>query len=87
MMVIVAIMILSIYFVCPIIGKIALLLANTVLPDPMPFVDEFIMWVGLFAQLSRLLRMAEFIRTHRSFCIAVATIFLLLVLIFIIILI
>lgn len=61
-----AIIILSIYFVCPIIGKIALLLANTVLPDPIPFVDEVIMWIGLLMNLSRLMDIAMFIREHKQ---------------------
>lgn len=66
MSVIIAVIILSIYLVCPIIGKCALLLANTILPDPVPFVDEFIMWIGLFAHLSRLMRIADFVRTHKK---------------------
>ena len=64
MMLILAIIILSIYFVCPLIGKLALLLANMVLPDPIPFVDEIIMWVGLLMDLSKLMDIAIFIRTH-----------------------
>lgn len=66
MMVILAIIILSIYFVCPIVGKIALLLANMVLTDPIPLVDEIIMWVGLLMDLSRLMDVAEFVRTHKE---------------------
>lgn len=64
MTLILAVIILSIYFVCPLIGKLALLLANTVLTDPIPFVDEIIMWVGLLMDMSKLMDIAMFIRTH-----------------------
>lgn len=66
MMIVAAIFIICIYLVCPIVGKIALLLANTILPDPLPFVDEFIMWIGLLTHLSRLMDIAEFVRTHKT---------------------
>lgn len=82
MTVVAAIVILGIYLTCPIVGKIALLLANSVLPDPIPFVDEFIMWIGLFAHLSRLLRVAEFIRDHkRVLTLALVAVILMLLLI------
>lgn len=66
MAVIVAIIVLAIYLACPLIGKIALLLANTVLPDPLPFVDEIIMWIGLLMNLSRLMSIAEFVQKHKK---------------------
>ena len=78
MMFVAAIMIISIYLVCPIVGKIALLLANTILPDPVPFADEFIMWIGLFAHLSRLMNIAEFVRTHKTVCVAAFVAFVIL---------
>lgn len=65
-MIIAVILILSIYLACPLVGKIALLIANSIIPDPIPFVDEFIMWVGLFAHLFRLLRIAEFVANHKK---------------------
>lgn len=66
MAVIVAIIVLAIYLACPLVGKIALLLVNTVLPDPLPFVDEIIMWIGLLINLSRLMSIAEFIQNHKK---------------------
>lgn len=80
MAIIAAIMILLIYLSCPILGKIALLIANTLIPDPIPFVDEFIMWMGLFIHLSRLMKLAEFVRNHKK---AVAVAFIVLVILFI----
>lgn len=82
MMILVSIIIMGIYITSPIIGKIALLLANMVLPDPIPFVDEFIMWIGLFTHLSRLMDVAEFIRNHKV-GVMVGVIILMLILIFI----
>lgn len=79
MMLIAALVIMSIYLVCPIVGKIALLLANTILPDPIPFVDEFIMWVSLLVHLSRLMSIAEFVRTHKVICITASIILLILI--------
>lgn len=66
MLIIVAIMIISIYMACPLIGKIALLIVNSIVPDPIPFVDEFIMWIGLLLHLSLLMRSAEFVYTHKK---------------------
>ena len=54
MLIIVAVIIFIIYLACPIIGKIALLLANSILPDPVPYIDEIIM------------RIAEFISEHKK---------------------
>lgn len=65
-MLIFAIFILLIYFACPLAGKAALLLANTVLPDPIPYVDEIIMWIGLLKDLSRLMDIAFYVRTHKE---------------------
>lgn len=79
MLFIAAATIIAIYLVCPLVGKIALLLANTILPDPVPFVDEFIMWVGLFIHLSRLMWIAEFVRTHKTLCVISSIVLLLLI--------
>lgn len=85
MMVIVAVLILAIYLASPIVGKIALLLVNTVLPDPIPFVDEIIMWIGLIMNLIRLMEIAEFIREHKK-AIIVTLVLLFVVVLFIVIL-
>lgn len=66
MLIIVSIIIIIIYLACPIIGKLALILANSILPDPVPYVDEIIMWIGLLMHLSRLMRLAEFIQEHKK---------------------
>lgn len=81
LIIVVAIIILVIYLACPLIGKIVLLAANTFIPDPIPFVDEAIMWIGLLFHMVRVLEIAAFVSEHKvlSFFIACA------VLIFIII--
>lgn len=82
MAVIVAVIVMIIYLLCPLIGKIALLMVNTVVPDPIPFVDEFIMWVGLMHNLSRMTKIALFIKEHKflSFLIFVCIIIALFIL-------
>jgi hypothetical protein len=65
-LIILAIFILLIYFASPLIGKIVLLIANQFIPDPIPFVDEIIMYVGLFAHLNRLLHITNFIALHKK---------------------
>lgn len=65
MLYIIGIIILAVYLASPLIGKIILLLANTYIPDPIPLVDEFIMWVGLLAYIAQLLRTIEFIAEHK----------------------
>lgn len=57
----VSIFVLGIYFISPLIGKIALLIVNTILPDPIPYADEIIMWLGLLTKLSFLANLAIFI--------------------------
>ena len=35
-------------------------------PDAIPFVDELIMWIGLFSHLVRLMRVSEFVSAHKK---------------------
>lgn len=66
MTLIIAIIILVIYLACPLIGKALLLFVNTVIQDPIPFVDEIIMWIGFLSNLSRTLEVAAFTRKHKA---------------------
>lgn len=66
MALIVALVLLVIYLLSPLVGKIALLFVNTVLPDPIPYIDEIIMWLGLLQHLERALYIAEFINEHKE---------------------
>ena len=66
MSLIVALVLLVIYLLSPLVGKIALLFVNTVLPDPIPYIDEIIMWLGLLQHLERALYIAEFINEHKE---------------------
>lgn len=38
-----------IYFACPKAIRLAIFLINLFIPDPLPFIDEIIMFLGLFA--------------------------------------
>ena len=60
--------ILIVYLACPIAGKIVLLIANTFIPDPIPFVDEFIMVVGLLTNIVRVGKIGTFITEHKVLC-------------------
>lgn len=59
-----------------------------IVPDPIPFVDEFIMWAGLFMHLYRLMSIAEFIQNHKKavlwVSIGIALVILLVILVLII---
>lgn len=66
MSVIIALIILVIYLASPLIGKSVLLLINTVIHDPIPFIDEIIMWIGLLQHLDRALYIADYIRDHKK---------------------
>ncbi len=79
MLIIVIIIVLYIYIRCPLIGKVALLLANSFIPDPIPFIDEFIMWIGLFAHISQFLHIAKFVSNHKILFVILFLIFLALV--------
>lgn len=66
MSVIIALIILVIYLASPLIGKAVLLLINTVIHDPIPYVDEIIMWIGLAQHLDRVLCIVEYIQDHKK---------------------
>lgn len=66
MALIVALIILVIYLASPLIGKAVLLLVNTFIHDPIPFIDEIIMWIGLLQHLDRALRIVDYIREHKK---------------------
>lgn len=66
MSLIIALIILVIYLASPLIGKAVLLLINTVIHDPIPFIDEIIMWIGLLQHLDRALCIADYIRDHKK---------------------
>lgn len=61
-----AFIILVIYLASPLLGKAVLLLINTFIHDPIPFIDEIIMWIGLLQHLDRALYIADYIRDHKE---------------------
>lgn len=81
MSLLVSIFILGIYFISPFIGKIALLITNTILPDPIPYVDEIIMWVGLLTRLSVLANLAVFVAKFK-YIILLALVCIILIIVF-----
>lgn len=66
MLIIAAIILLLIYIACPLVVKIVLLIANSIVPDPVLFIDEFIMWIGLFLHFIRLMLIAEFVYMRKK---------------------
>ena len=77
-----AVVVICVYMVCPLIGKVVLLISNTFLPDPIPFVDEIIMWIGLMMHLARLQMMFEFIGRHKKAFLAILLIIIAVILCF-----
>ena len=66
MSIILAIIVLALYIASPLVGKVVLLIINSVVYDPIPFVDEIIMWIGLMQHLIRALDILEYIREHKK---------------------
>ena len=61
--------ILCVYAVCPFLVQIAGFAINVFVPDPIPFMDEFIMILCMFTKIGRFLEFIEnvgdFISEHR----------------------
>ena len=61
--------ILCVYAVCPFLVQIAGFAINAFVPDPIPFMDEFIMILCMFTKIGRFLEFIEnvgaFISEHR----------------------
>lgn len=66
-----------IYLVCPFWLKPILLILNTIIPDPIPFVDEVIMWGGLISKLAALGRIGEFVSENKKLSIGIGIIIIL----------
>lgn len=66
MSLIIALVILAIYLASPLIGKAVLLLINTVIQDPIPLIDEIIMWFGIIRHLDQTLNIADYISEHKK---------------------
>ena len=54
----------GIYCCLPLPIQIPLLLLNTMLPDPIPYLDEIIMYASTFKKLARLSALIEWIEEH-----------------------
>ena len=50
------ILFLCIFMVCPLLGKIALLILNLIIGDPLPYIDEFIMAASTLSNISSFIR-------------------------------
>lgn len=82
-MIIIAIIFLLFFLVAPIRTKIVLAIINIFFPDPIPYVDEFIMWGNLLMNLAKLGRIIEFIEAHKRLSIFCGIIGVILLFIFI----
>jgi len=65
-MYIIAIIFLLFFLAAPLRTKIVLSIINLFLPDPIPFIDEFIMVVNTLNNLIRVGKVIEFIRSHKA---------------------
>lgn len=64
-MILITCIILFIYMLCPLIGKIILVIVNSFIPDPLPYLDECVMWLGIILNIKRALNITDFILRHR----------------------
>ena len=64
------VIILCVYAVCPFLIQIAGFILNAFVPDPIPFLDEFIMILCMFTKIARFMEFIEdvgdFISEHRT---------------------
>lgn len=51
-MIIIYLILICVYFVLPWPVQIIFLIANSLFPDPIPYVDEFMMYLGFFRKIS-----------------------------------
>lgn len=55
----------SIYCVSPLPLQFIMLIINTLVPDPIPILDELIMYIGFINKLSSLENILDFIVDHK----------------------
>ncbi|MBU3112701.1 hypothetical protein [Clostridium lacusfryxellense] len=65
-MIIIAIIVLLFFLAAPLKTKIVLAIINIFLPDPIPYVDEFIMWGNIFLNITKAKRIIEFVWDHKA---------------------
>ncbi len=61
----------GIYCVLPLPIQIPLLLLNTMLPDPIPYIDEIIMYGSTVKKLVRLGNTLQWISEHKALTVAI----------------
>lgn len=62
--IIIYLFVIVLYCLAPLPVQFVLLLINTVTPDPIPFLDEAIMYASFIKKLARLLDILEFVENH-----------------------
>ena len=55
----------AIYWVCPILAQLVLLLLDGFVPDPIPLIDEMLMIAVLLNRLRKVVMVTEFIKKHK----------------------
>lgn len=58
------IFLIGIFCIAPLPVQFVMLIANTFIPDPIPFLDEMIMYISFAKKLASLGRKIEFIEDH-----------------------
>lgn len=63
--IIIYLIMISIYCVSPLPLQFIMLIINTLVPDPIPILDELIMYIGFINKLSSLENILDFIVDHK----------------------
>ena len=56
----------AVYFISPLHVRLLIFLANFLMPDPIPILDEVIMIAGIIGKLNFLVTIGEFISEHKK---------------------
>lgn len=63
--IIIALIFLMFFIVAPLRTKIVLFLINSVLPDPIPYVDEVIMCANILSNIIKAINIVEYLSEHK----------------------
>ena len=64
-LIILYVILLCVYFACPLPVRLLILAVNFFIPDPIPIVDEVLMIAGIISKIIALDKILEFIEEHK----------------------
>lgn len=82
MIIIVYVIGIMVYLALPFPAQIVVLLFNTIIPDPIPFVDEIIMYGSAMQKYARAVSILEWITNHKVLSIILAIVIVMCVMVF-----